>query len=130
MYFELVLAYPATFVNDISLMNFSNRLAGLLYMLQLLSFPFPLVLYPPGFCSGIPSFQSCLSLNKLRLLNSPFVWDCKGRNLFVIVKLFCFYFFKAFKPQKPVCSTSTAIFQNLFTLSFSLFPFLRSGLQK
>ncbi|WP_217277459.1 hypothetical protein, partial [Pedobacter foliorum] len=32
MYFESVLSYLATFINDISLMNFSIRLAGHLYI--------------------------------------------------------------------------------------------------
>jgi len=34
MYFELVRVYLATFVNDISLMNFSAVPHGCLYMLQ------------------------------------------------------------------------------------------------
>ena len=38
MYFESVLSYLATFINDISLMNFSNRLTGLLFIyLRILS---------------------------------------------------------------------------------------------
>jgi len=51
---------------------------------------------PPYFL--IPLFQSCLFVCQHPLANfSRFCWDCKGRNLFVIVKLFIFYFFVAFK---------------------------------
>lgn len=88
MYFESVLSYLATFINDISLMNFSNRLTGLLSYIS--SYPilcFSLVLFVQISVSNNQRFNLFYSVIKLRLI-TPRIWDCKGRNLFGICKIY------------------------------------------
>ena len=53
MYFESVLSYLATFINDISLMNFSNRLTGLLSYIS----SYPIHHFQPGLIRPDLSFK-------------------------------------------------------------------------
>ena len=103
MYFDLVLIYPALrFINDISLMNFSALTSRRPLYVAMYSSLIPQVFF---FLSPFRSFHcfSLVILKRLRRLSvSRFCWDCKGRNLFVFVKLFIFYFsgvVKLFKTQ-------------------------------
>ena len=130
MYFERVLIYPVAFYKwhlfnellgtyltaaDICC-NTLDRLKGLNVPLWLSS----------------ALFQSCLFVCQHPLANfSRFCWDCKGRNLFVIVKLFIFYFFEAFRPllkskpwQVPLLYTSFKIF---CSNPFNCFPSSEAG---
>ncbi|WP_221271016.1 hypothetical protein, partial [Pedobacter sp. AK017] len=82
-------------------MNFSNRLTGLLYISSLPFFSFGLVLL---FQISVSNLSA--SIFFIPLINSadqaPCVWDCKGRNLFSIVKLFLKLFFLFSHGAKPV----------------------------
>ncbi len=71
MYFETVLSYLATFINDISLMNFSNHLTDLLYMLQ----------------SVIDCFSLFCFVIKLRLVTPVFVGTAKV-EIFLLLSSF------------------------------------------
>jgi hypothetical protein len=97
MYFENVLSYPATLINDISLMNLSNHLTDLLYISSYPILQFRLVLFAQ---SPFKIINVSIFLFRLQTpsVNSRSVWDCKGRNLFSISKLFCKTFF--FFPQQ------------------------------
>jgi hypothetical protein len=44
---------------------------------------------------------------------SPFCWDCKGRNLFVFVKLFIFYFFEGFNTSSKIKTLTDSLFTRL-----------------
>jgi hypothetical protein len=135
MYFDLVLIYPALrFINDISLMNFSALTSRRpLYVAMLLS----LILQVFFFLSPFRSFHcfSLVILKRLRRLSvSRFCWDCKGRNLFIFVKLFIFYFSGVVKLFKTQTNLNRFLFftrlSKSLLSSISLFPFLRSGMQK
>ena len=101
MYFERVLVYPAAFINDISLMNFSAPPRGSpSYMLQCyFSYVFPSLS-----CLVCLTYLALFQSYFIRLLTSanqlPVCWDCKGKNLFNVVKLF-FAFFFLFFSGKP-----------------------------
>ncbi|WP_205943315.1 hypothetical protein, partial [Pedobacter frigoris] len=83
-------------------------------------------------------FQSCVFRYQTPFGNSRSVWDCKGRNLFIIVKLFLklffFLFFMLFKATTAEADPKT---KETFPISttfqkpaFRLSLFLRSGVQK
>ena len=84
---------PRYAINDISLMNLSNHLTDLLVYLSLPFLCFNQVFLVPISVSNIQRFNLFYSANKLRLTSSPFCWDCKGKNLFVIVKKNKIFFF-------------------------------------
>ena len=132
MYFDLVLIYPALrFINDISLMNFSALTSRRpLYVAMYSS----LILQVFFFLNPFRSFHcfSLVILKRLRRLSvSRFCWDCKGRNLFVFVKLFIFYFsgvVKLFKTQTNLNRfLFLHVFQNLFFHPSHCFPSSEAG---
>ena len=109
MYFESVLSYLATLINDISLMNFAGHLTDPL-IISLNSWTvFRQGRIAPRFLFN-HSFISIFfySVNKLRLV-TPVLFGTAKVEIF-----FCF----------------ANLFETLFHLPFSLSPFLRSGMQK
>ena len=120
-------------------MNFSASPLGLpLYVAD------PLVCVPQSFSSGLFNYSLCFNLCYLPVSTSaewlPVCWDCKGSNDFDIVKnLFLNFFFLFFAVSSDdylleVNAKRDAILllfslSNLSSLSLSLFPFLRSGVQ-
>lgn len=120
------------FINDISLMNLSNRLSGLLYIFRILFFSF-VWSYSPNLSFKYSTFQSFLFRSQTPSVNSRSVWDCKGRNLFSIRKLFVklfFLFLTADQSTKRDTNLYSQQFKSTFSLSLSPFPFFRTGLQK
>lgn len=102
MYFETVLSYLATYINDISLMNFSNHLTDLLVYVAICFLCFPQVLSSwAGFESRL--FQSFCFVTKLRLATPVFVGTAKV-EIFLILSSFYLNFFTLFylviKPSK------------------------------
>ena len=88
-------------------MNFSNRLTGLLYISSSPVLQFLLVLFVQHQFQT-STFQSFLFRQQTPSGNSRSVWDCKGRNLFSIVKLFFKNFFSFYFQQ--IKSTSLYLF--------------------
>ena len=120
-------------------MNFSASPLGLpLYVAD------PLACVSQSFSSGLFNYSLCFNLCYLPVSTSaewlPVCLDCKGSNDFAIVKNlflnFFFLFFAVSSVRLPlVVNTKRDLILLLFSLSklsslsFSLFPFLRSGVQ-
>ena len=93
MYFELVLVYPAAFINDISLMNFSASPHGLPFICcSAFQYVFP-SLFGLVCLTDLALFQSCFICLSASADQLPVCWDCKGKNLFNVVKFFLKLFF-------------------------------------
>ena len=83
---------PRYAINDISLMNLSNHLTDLLYISSYPNLCFNQVLFFQVSVSNLQRFN-LFYLYQTPFSKSPFCWDCKGKNLFNIVKLFFKSFF-------------------------------------
>ena len=84
MYFDLVPYYLATLINDISLMNFSNRLAGLLYISSLPILCFLPVLFFQDSVSNLQRFNLFYSVTKLRLV-TPLLFGIAKVEIFLLL---------------------------------------------
>ena len=93
MYFELVQAYLATFVNDISLMNFSAYLTASLYICCNVSFSIPSGLIVPEFLSNFSSFQSSLFALSTSVVKLPLFVGTAKVEIFFNLSSFLFFIF-------------------------------------
>ena len=136
MYFELVLAYPATCINDISLMNLSALTSRRPVYVALVYFSWEslhvlsLLLYS----SVSILFVKLPDIRQAAFVFPVFVGTAKVENFFILSSFFFFFYFpKAktfFKSLRKLNHFLLYNLQILHSISPALFPFLRSGMQK
>lgn len=113
------------------LIGISSRFS-LLYLINMIPV-FLQGLYHPRICLKSHPFNLCYTY-QTPSGKSPFCWDCKGKNLFDLVKLFLIFFLKSFKTLKQTTQQSQSLPQLINVLIPNYpnpsYPSLRSGLQK
>ena len=111
-------------------MNFSNRLAGLLYMLQSVSSVYP-GLSRPDSVSKTYCFNLVYSVIKLRLVTPVLFGIAKVENFLLLssffLKLFFFPFLRPNPKNKKRHFLSHNLSKSTFSLSFSSFSSSEAG---
>jgi hypothetical protein len=92
MYFDSYYLTSLRFINDISLMNFSNRLAGLLYISSFRFLCFVQVLMFLVSVSITATFQSCYSYYQTPF-DKPVLFGIAKVEIFLVVAKFFKTFF-------------------------------------
>ena len=144
MYFESVLSYLATFINDISLMNLSIETSRPIFYISSLSFPS----VSPWSCSSMAQLTSFQQFNlsffnryQTPFGNSLFVGTAKVRMFFNLasflffISAFSFLLFVRRQNRKSKRLTHSSYPLTTFQCTTPFFNsdhliFLRSGLQK
>ncbi len=121
MYFDLVPYYLATLINDISLMNFSNRLAGLLYISSLPILCFLPVLFFQDSVSNLQRFNLFYSVTKLRLV-TPLLFGIAKVEIFLLLSRVISNFFFFLFPGLFLTRLKELTLTNLYTFISSNLP--------
>jgi hypothetical protein len=114
-------------------MNLSNLLAVLLYISSFPILQFQPSLILPDLCFKSSTFQSCYSVTELRSV-TPVLFGIAKVEIFLLLSSFLFLFFAFLFPKLLNFPNDNNLYFQLlkstFSSSLSLFPFLRSGMQK
>ena len=116
MYFESVLSYLATFINDISLMNFSIRLTGHLYISSFLFLCFVQVLMFLISVSNLQRFNLFYSVTGLRPATPVLFGTAKVEIFSYLSRLLFSFFLPALLNSHSLKPKETKLLYNLSNL--------------